>query len=144
MKSLRTAAEKAHLPEPLPSVRDLAKKFHLSEPISLLRLLGKLAPEMVTLRLTQIKCHEETDEVGWDSPYFVVFVGRGHGSGKLSSDLKFLKKWNWDNEFESGTKQTFEMSVATGVEGNSLVLIAMLEEDDNPDFETSQERFKKL
>jgi hypothetical protein len=95
---------------------------------------------MASLHLTEIKCIEETDDWGNDSPYLVVFVGNSV-QGLASSQLRSIRRSTWDNEFETGTKKTFDLSVSDDVNATSLVLCAMLEEDYAPDLVKSEERF---
>ncbi|MBI4852254.1 MAG: hypothetical protein HY819_10700 [Acidobacteria bacterium] len=84
-----------------------------------------------SLVLQEFNCVEETNEVGSDSPYFVVFVG--HPGITPTSSVTTLRKESWDNEIDSGDLIKANLTVGTGVNTNTLVLVALLEEDNNPD-----------
>jgi len=86
---------------------------------------------MTDLILEKFQCIEETNEVGSDSPYFVIFVGHST-SGK--SELVFIREEAWDNESDTGDLPVkVNKKVASNVGGSTLVLVALLEEDVNPD-----------
>ncbi|MES2070130.1 MAG: hypothetical protein V4488_07270 [Pseudomonadota bacterium] len=86
---------------------------------------------MANLILKEFRCVEETDEAGADSPYFVVFVG--HPGKPESADVKMIRKGEWDNEVSTGDLLVANVPVASGVDTNTLVLVALMEEDVNPD-----------
>lgn len=52
------------------------------------------------LYLKEFRCVEETDEVGNDSPYFVVFVG--NKSGQPFSDVVRVRDPDWDGAASTG------------------------------------------
>jgi len=86
---------------------------------------------MTNLVLQDFTCIEETDEAGWDSPYFVIFVG--HPGSSALSDVRTVRKESWDNNIGSGSVRIPNLTVASGVNSNTLVLVALIEEDVNPD-----------
>jgi len=85
---------------------------------------------MATLVLSEFRCVIETDEIGDDSPYFVIFVGNADTS---FSDVKRIREPQWDNDISSGKLVQVNSTVSGGIGVNSLVLVALLEEDNNPD-----------
>jgi hypothetical protein len=85
---------------------------------------------MASLVLKEFRCVEESNEGGSDSPYFLVFVG-DPGSSKLF----MLRDGDWDEEVDSGDLiHVFQPFAA--VNKNSVVLVALLEEDWDPDYQT--------
>lgn len=86
---------------------------------------------MANLVLKEFRCVIETDEIGDDSPYFVIFIGNS-GSPKFS-DVKRIRDPQWDNNISSGNLVQVNTTVSSGVGSNTLVLVALLEEDNNPD-----------
>src|SRR5215467_9314441 len=87
---------------------------------------------MANLLLKAFRCLIETDEIGDDSPYFVIFVG--HAGSPKFSDVKRIRDPQWDNNVSSGQLVTnINATIAGGVDLNTLVLVALLEEDNNPD-----------
>ncbi len=97
---------------------------------------------MATLRLLEFKADEETDEVGSDSPYFVFFIGKA--SSPNTAQLVRIRQPHWDNEVDSGDLYKPNTNVAGGVDANTLVLCALMEEDDNADIVTGNGPFKKI
>ena len=85
---------------------------------------------MANLVLSEFRCVTETDEIGDDSPYFVIFIGN---TGTSFSDVKRLRDPQWDNNISSGKLVHVNSTVSSGVGTNSLVLVALLEEDNDPD-----------
>ncbi len=96
---------------------------------------------MATLTLTDFKCIEETNEIGSDSPYFVFFIGKG--SDPAAAKLVRIRQSQWDNEVEEGNVFHPNATVAS-VDGNTLVLCALMEEDDNADIATGNGAFQKI
>ena len=86
---------------------------------------------MANLVLKEFRCVIETDEIGDDSPYFVIFIGNS-GSPKFS-DVKRIRDPQWDNNISSGNLVLVNTTVSGSVGMNSLVFVALLEEDNNPD-----------
>jgi hypothetical protein len=86
---------------------------------------------MANLILKEFRCVIETDEVGDDSPYFVIFLCNS-GQPKFS-DAKRMRDPAWDNNISSGELVQPNALVSGGVGMNTLVLVALLEEDNNPD-----------
>jgi hypothetical protein len=97
---------------------------------------------MATLRLLEFKADEETDEVGSDSPYFVFFIGKPNSPD--TAQLVRIRQPHWDNEVDSGDLYKPNTNVAGGVDANTLVLCALMEEDDNADIVTGNGPFKKI
>lgn len=76
-------------------------------------------------------CDEETSEVGpSDSPYFLVYVGDA-SQGK--SAVRRVRKDSWDNNVDAGEPARSATFTMPGINQFSLVLIALMEEDDGPD-----------
>ena len=86
---------------------------------------------MANLTSKEFRCVVETDELGDDSPYFLVFLGNA-GNPKFS-DVKRIRNSQWDNEISTGDLVHVNTTVSGGVGMNTLVLVALLEEDNNPD-----------
>jgi hypothetical protein len=97
---------------------------------------------MATLRMLEFKCDEETDEVGDDSPYFVFFIGKGTNADE--AQLVRIRQPHWDNDVASGDLLKPYTNVAGGIDSNTLVLCALMEEDDNADIVTGNGPFKKI
>ena len=89
---------------------------------------------MATLKLVEFRCITETNESGDDSPYFVAFIGHIPQPGQqATSDVKLLRDGSWDNQVNTGELWEANMTVANGVDKNTTVLVAFLEEDVDPD-----------
>lgn len=86
---------------------------------------------MATLTLKEFRCVEETDESGWDSPYFVIF--HGNVTDADSGELVLVRRPEWDNDIETGSLRQANATIANGVDKQSVVLVGLLEEDVNPD-----------
>lgn len=87
---------------------------------------------MSKLILERFKCVEESDEVGSDSPYFMIYVAEAR-NGKAKSDVKFVRKSAWDNETDSGDTFVPNITVSNNM-NHDLVIVGMIEEDNDPDF----------
>ena len=87
---------------------------------------------MSKLILERFKCLEESDEIGSDSPYFMVYVAEAR-SGKAKSDVKFVRRESWDNEVDTGDTFITNKTVSEGMH-HDLVIVGMLEEDWDADF----------
>ena len=88
---------------------------------------------MAKLILKRFKCIADTDEVGAESPYFIVFVGDLE-TGK--TELKMIRQGNWHNEVDQGETWEVNAPVVSGFSFNpnpTLVLVALIEEDENLD-----------
>ena len=93
---------------------------------------------MSKLILRRFRCREETDEVGDDSPYFLVFHGRARqGSTSASSSVKLVRKSAWDHTVAEGELIIANMTVLDPLSVD-LVLVAMMEEDHGTDFSGAQ------
>lgn len=92
---------------------------------------------MGKLYLKEFRCVETTSGPGDDSPYFLIFIGNS-GTPRYTRVVK-IRKEAWDNTIESGElKQPDELvndHVSPG--GSSIVVVALMEEDDNADFSGS-------
>ena len=82
---------------------------------------------MAKLVLKEFRCEEETSELGSDSPYFVIFHGRP--SNPSAADVTVVRKDAWDNEVDSGELWTPNVTVSSGIDTGTLVMVALLEED---------------
>ena len=87
---------------------------------------------MATLTLKEFRCVEESDEVGWDSPYFLVFEGNPSQPAS-EAQLHRVRRESWDNEIESGSFRGVNHVIGKDIAGNHLVLCALMEEDNDPD-----------
>jgi hypothetical protein len=99
------------------------------------------------LNLKKFICIDATDDPGGDSPYFVVFVGKPKDLppvGRIKvSDLDFqiatVRKKSWDDKIHDVTVRSPNLIVANEkghalhVDGNSCVLVALCEQDDDVD-----------
>jgi hypothetical protein len=85
---------------------------------------------MAKLILKKFRCIEETDEVDSDSPYFAVFVG---DPSTKASTVHLVRREAWDNETDSGETKVANITVASNVDNDAVVLAALLEEDDDAD-----------
>ena len=92
---------------------------------------------MTNLKFQRFTCLTETDEVGSDSPYFLFFIGNTNPTTKqATSTVKMVREDKWDNNIDSGDSRDISagnQTIATNVDSNTLVLVAVLEEDVNPD-----------
>jgi hypothetical protein len=87
---------------------------------------------MASLILQSFKCVEETDEVGSDSPYFVIF--HGDPTNPSAARVRKVRKQAWDGTVDSGeTVQANSTVVGNGVSARSVVLAAFMEEDNDSD-----------
>jgi len=87
---------------------------------------------MPTLILEEFHCIVETDEAGWDSPYFIVFVGQRTGNIP-TCDVYTIRQDSWDNDIGSGDSRKVNFTIPTEVDTDTLVFVALMEEDDNAD-----------
>jgi hypothetical protein len=98
------------------------------------------------LNLKKFTCIDATDDPGCDSPYFVVFVGKPKDlpAGRIKvSDLDFqiatVRKKSWDDTIFDGAVRRPNLIVANEkghalqFDGNSCVLVALCEQDDDVD-----------
>lgn len=84
-----------------------------------------------TLKVQQIQCSEETDEVGSDSPYFLVFAGSPTNAGATS-----FGKWGpgyLDGNMDTGETANPGATIATGVSSGWRLFTLMVEEDNGND-----------
>jgi hypothetical protein len=77
--------------------------------------------------LTRLRCVTETDEVGDDSPYFLVFIG--HRGNTPRSKVVIVRDPDWDEDFRSGRRVDMLQMVSEEEISNAVVLVALLEED---------------
>ncbi len=79
-------------------------------------------------------CDEETSEPSSsDSPYFLIYVGDAQ---KRSSTVKRLRREIWDDQIDKGESRSATMTFPE-ITSFDLVLIALLEEDWDADFDDS-------
>jgi hypothetical protein len=97
---------------------------------------------MATLRLNEFKCYEETNENDDDSPYFVFFIGKSNNPD--AAQLVRIRQPHWDNDVAAGDLLRPYTNVSGGIDSNTLVLCALMEEDDNADIVTGNGPFKKI
>lgn len=84
-----------------------------------------------TLKLDRVHCAEETDEVGSDSPYVLVFATSPNNPGATS-----FGKWGpggWDNAVDQNDVYYPNGTVGTGVQGGWTLWTVLMEEDDGND-----------
>ena len=99
---------------------------------------------MSKLILKRFACVTETDEIGADSPYFLTFVG-DITSGTTS--IKLTRQGNWHNEVDQGETWIVNEQVADGfnfVASKTVVLCAMVEEDEGMDIDSEEVGMIKL
>lgn len=93
---------------------------------------------MATLKFRSFQCLQDTSESTSDSPYFVIFVGRpGH---LPTSSVVTLRNPTWDNTVDTGdigTMSAANPTVANNVGLNTVVLVALIEEDADPNLTAS-------
>jgi hypothetical protein len=88
---------------------------------------------MAKLILKEFRCVEDTDESGGESPYFIIFVG---DLTTGNTEVKRIRRESWDNKVDKGELWVVNVPVVSGFNLNpnpTLVLVALLEEDDNMD-----------
>jgi len=86
---------------------------------------------MAKLILKAFRCLKQNDNFFSDSPYFVILIA--NSGTPAFFDVKRLRDPKWDNNFEASTRVDPNMTVSSSVGTNSLVLVALMEEEDNPD-----------
>lgn len=96
---------------------------------------------MAKLVLKEFTCVVDTDELGSESPYFITLVG---DVAKGDAKVKITRQGNWHNEVDKGEKWIVNETVDSGFSPNSnqtLVLVAMVEEDEGLDVSGSERAF---
>jgi hypothetical protein len=89
---------------------------------------------MSKLVLKRFRCITESDEIGDDSPHFLVFHGkRGQAGSPSSSNVELVRRSAWDDEVAEGELINANVTVLNPLNAD-LVLVAMMEEDWDPDF----------
>jgi hypothetical protein len=91
---------------------------------------------MKKLFLENFKCAREHDGDHSDSPYFLFFTGRRKSPGDANVHPVYLKSFN-DKVFASGSPFTVHKEVASSVDQDTIVLVALLERDSGIDIEGS-------
>jgi hypothetical protein len=83
------------------------------------------------LYLKEFRCVTPTEGSG-DSPYFIVFTGNRTNPPRF--EVKTLRSEDWDGD--TGPNDYFKVQTLVGTDctTSSVVLVAMVEEDDGPDF----------
>lgn len=94
---------------------------------------------MSELKLHSFRCYSVTAEDEFsevpahkDSPYFLIFIGRGGNTP--TCDVKLIRRPSWDNTVGAGITVTPSVVVDSGVVGSTVVLVALMEEDASTDF----------
>ncbi|GAB4055578.1 hypothetical protein [Catellatospora paridis] len=90
--------------------------------------VGSPAQAATTLKVATVICHEETDEIGDDSPYFLVFAASTTNPGATA-----FGKWGpggWDDEIASGDSYSPNASIVSGVGSSTWRLISLMVEED--------------
>ncbi|BCJ76806.1 hypothetical protein CS0771_63500 [Catellatospora sp. IY07-71] len=98
--------------------------------------VGAPAQAGTTLRVATVQCVEETDEVGDDSPYFLVFAASTTNPGATA-----FGRWGpggWDAEVASGETYYPNASIVSGVSSGWLLISVMLEEDYDNDLSAGE------
>ncbi len=84
------------------------------------------------LYLKEFRCVTDTDESYDDSPYFLVFIG--NRSQENFTDVVRLRLSEWDNNAHDGKLFTPNLWAHNHVDSNTVVVVALVEEDFDPDF----------
>ena len=84
---------------------------------------------MPKLKMVQFKCLDDTNEIGFESPYFLTFVG-----DLLSQrvKVKLTRKSFWNNKVDKGETWPVNDTITTDfdlVPAHTIVLAAMVEKD---------------
>ncbi len=94
---------------------------------------------MSDLKLHSFRCYSVTAEDEFsevpahkDSPYFLIFIGRG--GNPPTCDVKLIRRPSWDNTVGAGTTVTPNVTVDSGLVSSTAVLVALMEEDASTDF----------
>src|SRR5215204_5566586 len=86
---------------------------------------------MSTLQIGQLKCNEETDEVGSDDIYFVVGIGRR--SSPKKGEIKVITSSSW-LDLESGDPlKTRDVTIDPAFNSQDFYTITMVERDNGKD-----------
>lgn len=88
---------------------------------------------MSKLVLKRFQCLAESNEIGDDSPHFLVFHGRRGQGANSSSDVELVRRAAWDNEVAKGETIPANITVVNSFSAD-IVLVAMMEEDSDTDF----------
>ena len=89
---------------------------------------------MATLELNSFRCEMDTSEPVSDSPYFVIFTARPGNTP--TSDVVAVRNPQWDNTIDTGDTgepDPANFPVASNVGLDTVVLVALMEEDKAPD-----------
>ena len=84
-----------------------------------------------TLKLDRVQCIEETDEIGGDSPYVLVYATSPTNSGVVR-----IGRWGpggWDGNVNTGETYYPNGTIATGVQAGWTLWTVLMEEDDGND-----------
>jgi len=93
------------------------------------------APQPVppgNLILEKMRCVKSSERNG-ESPYLLIFIG--HKLPSPTSTVVKLYQPQWDNNFYAGSVVTPNITVGTGVDFDTLVMVALIDEDANHDFD---------
>lgn len=88
---------------------------------------------MSKLVLKRFRCNTESDEIGDDSPHFLIFHGKRGQGGPSSSNVELVRRSAWDDEVAQGELINANVTVLNPLNAD-LVLVAMMEEDWDADF----------
>ena len=90
---------------------------------------------MATLVLKGFQCREESDEIDNDSPYFVIFEVKTNNLLTRNQLVAVIRRRADDNTVSTGSPfRRLDATVPLGeINERSVVLVALLEDDDNPD-----------
>lgn len=85
---------------------------------------------MAQLKMMKFKCITKADNQHLDSPYFVLFIGKGDNPN--AAQLMSIRKDSWENDVKAGDERDVNVNVGA-VDNNTLVLCALMEENGDPD-----------
>lgn len=88
---------------------------------------------MSKLVLKRFKCNAESNEIGDDSPHFLVFHGRRGQGASSSSNVELVRRSAWDDSVAQGETIPANATVINPMNAD-IVIVAMMEEDWDPDF----------
>ena len=88
---------------------------------------------MPKLKMVQFKCVEDTNEIGFESPYFLTFVG---DLVAQRVRVKLTRKSFWNNKVDKGETWPVNDTITNDFDlapAHTIVLAAMVEKDDGID-----------
>ena len=94
---------------------------------------------MASLKLVKFECVEDTDEIGFESPYFLTFIADtrflSNGFEKLP-EVHLTRKNFWNNKVDKGEVWPVNANITSTFSlspDHTLVLAAMIEKDEGVD-----------